>query len=77
MLKKQSIKKDLIITLSSLIAVVLIVVRLAGFLYTKNHNQEAFDANLVKSAKLIFGLIRHEVFEEKDVKSALSEFLGT
>ena len=68
MLKIHSIKKDLIITLSTFIAVVLIVVRLTGFFYNKHHNQEVLDANLVKSAKLIFGLISHDVFEGQDLK---------
>ncbi len=68
MIKTQSIKKDLIITLCALIALVLILVRLADFIYAKHHNKEALDANLVKSAKLIFGLIKHDVFEGLDLK---------
>lgn len=68
MKKTHSLKKDLIITLSILIALVLITVRLAGFIYVKHHNQEVLDANLVKSAKLIFNLIKHDVFEGQDLK---------
>lgn len=66
--KTQSIKKDLIITLSILIAAVLILVRVAGFVYVRHHNQEVLDANLVKSAKLIFSLVKHDVFEGQDLK---------
>lgn len=68
MYKNQSIKKDLIITLSILVALVLITVRTAGFIYVKHHNQEVLDANLVKSAKLIFNLIKHDVFEGQNLE---------
>lgn len=64
--KMKSIKKDLIITLSALIIVALIAAYSASFLNSKTQVQEAFDANLAKSSKLIFGLIKHEVGEEKD-----------
>lgn len=65
MFRVKSIKKDLIITLSSSIAAVLIIIYLVGFFYCKHRAQETLDANLVKSAKLIFGLINHEVSDEK------------
>lgn len=61
-----SLKKNLIITLSSLLSVALILVFLVGFFSAKNEVAEVFDADLVKSAKLIFGLIRHEILEEED-----------
>ncbi len=64
--REKSLKKDLIITLSSLIVAALIIGYLASFFNTKEQVQEAFDANLAKSSKLIFGLIKHEVGEEKD-----------
>ena len=54
----QSIKKNLIIALSSLIGVTLIVVYLVSFFATKDEINEVFDANMVKSSRLIFGLIK-------------------
>lgn len=66
-MRKTSIKKDLIFTLSVLIAIALIAMRLVSFIYSEHHAHEAFDANLVRSAKLIFGLIKHEISDEKDL----------
>lgn len=70
MIKTRSIKKDLIITLFLLISLVLAAIRLADFFYIKHHKKEELDANLAKSAKLIFALIKHDVFTKRDLESS-------
>ncbi len=61
--EKTSLKKNLIITLSSLLAVAITMVFLIGYFFAKNEITKVFDANLVKSAKLISSLIKHEILE--------------
>lgn len=67
MLKRKSIKQDLIIAIFSLVIAILVAVHLASFFNTRHKIKESFDANLIKSAKLMFGLMEHEVGEEKDL----------
>ncbi|NBV05619.1 MAG: sensor histidine kinase [Proteobacteria bacterium] len=64
MIKKKSLKQNLIISLSSLLAATLIVIYSISFVNTHNEIQEVFDAHLAKSAKLIYGLVEHEIFEK-------------
>lgn len=68
----KSIKHNLITTLTFLISITLIIVYLISFLSTKEEIQEVFDANLIKSSKLIFGLINHEINEEGDLNSLIN-----
>ncbi len=66
--RKTSLKRNLIITLSSLLAVALTIVFLVGYFFARNEINKVFDANLIKSAKLISSLIEHEILEEKKSK---------
>ncbi len=64
MTKETSIKKNLIVKLSSLILLALIISYCASFLNTAKEIREVFDADMIKSAKLIFGVVKHESFVE-------------
>jgi len=55
----QSLKKNLILSLSLLICITLTVVYLISFFATRKEINEVFDANMVKSSRLIFGLIKN------------------
>ncbi|MDX2082574.1 MAG: HAMP domain-containing sensor histidine kinase [Rickettsiales bacterium] len=66
---QKSLKKNLIITLSSLVALTLILIYSISFFATKKQIQEVFDANLVKSAKLIYGITENEIFIKKDFRN--------
>jgi two-component system sensor histidine kinase QseC len=68
----QSIKKNLIIALSTLICVTLIAVYLISFFATKKEINEVFDANMVKSARLIFGLVTNGIAKENDSDFSLT-----
>jgi two-component system sensor histidine kinase QseC len=68
----KSIKRDLIVALSTLIGATLIVVYLISFFETRAEINEVFDANLVKSSKLIFSLVKNEIVEEEDDNFAMS-----
>jgi hypothetical protein len=61
---KISIKTNLIVKLSSLIVLALIVIYFISFLNTKKEINEVLDADLIKSAKLIFGVVQHDSFIE-------------
>jgi two-component system sensor histidine kinase QseC len=63
-MKIRSIKKNLTTKLSLLIAVALIATYFASFLNTRNQIKDVFDADLIKSSKLIFGILKHESFEK-------------
>lgn len=62
MIKQTSIKKNLIIKLYCLIALALCITYFSSFLNTKKEISEVFDADMIKSAKLIFSVVRHESF---------------
>lgn len=64
MIRSKSLKKNLIILLSLSLFAVMMVVFLVSFISVKDEITEVFDADLVKSSKLIFGLVRNEIFEE-------------
>ncbi len=63
--KKNSIKRSLFIYLSALILLVVISIGLASFFSTRAEIQKVFDANMIKSAKLLCGLVKHEVNKGK------------
>lgn len=64
--KSQSIKKNLILALSTLICVTLVVVYLISFFATRKEINEVFDANMIKSSRLIFGLIKNGSVKENE-----------
>jgi two-component system sensor histidine kinase QseC len=64
--KKVSIKRRLIFALCAVLSVALIITYLISFFNVKKETQEVFDAHLVRSAKLVFGLIHHEVGKNKN-----------
>jgi len=61
-MKRKSIKKNLIVRLYSLIALTLSITYFSSFLNTKREIAEVFDADMIKSAKLIFTVIQHDSF---------------
>ncbi len=61
---KRSIKTNLIAKLSGLIAIALVAIYFVSFLNTKKEISEVLDADLIKSAKLIFGVVQHDSFVE-------------
>lgn len=61
-----SIRQKLSRKLSLALTITLILTVFASFLFAKYEINQLFDANLVKSAKLILGLVKHEVIEEED-----------
>lgn len=61
---QKSIKKNLIIQLSSLVALALAITYCVSFFYAKKDVSAIFDAELVKSSKLIFNLVEHEHFRK-------------
>lgn len=61
-----SIKKNLIKRLSLLIAIALTITYFTSFLNTKKEIQEVFDADLIKSAKILAILIKHESFRKDE-----------
>ncbi len=65
-MKSQSIRKKLVYKLSLTIIATIITTSFASFFYAKYEINKLFDANLVKSSKLILGLIKHEITEEQD-----------
>lgn len=69
---KKSIKKHLIFALSSLITIVLLIAYLVSFFTTKNEIKKVFDANLIKSSQLIFGVVKHEQFSKKGFNISLN-----
>jgi two-component system sensor histidine kinase QseC len=73
MIKRSSIKRKLIFTLCAVLFPALVITYGVSFLSAKSEVQKVFDAHLVKSAKLIFGLIRHEVDRKKNL-NFLSDF---
>jgi two-component system, OmpR family, sensor histidine kinase QseC len=68
----QSIKKSLIIALSTLIGITLIAVYLISFFATRKEINEVFDANMVKSSRLIFGLMKNGSIKENEGDLSLS-----
>ena len=65
--QRKSIKRKLILTLSSIIFVTLTITYLISFFSAKAEVREVFDAHLIKSSKLIFGLIHHEVDKKENL----------
>lgn len=61
---KDPIKTNLIAKLSSLIALALVAIYFVSFVNTKKEISEVLDADLIKSAKLIFGVVQHDSFVE-------------
>ncbi|MBU6140323.1 MAG: hypothetical protein KGP29_02025 [Proteobacteria bacterium] len=61
---RRSIKTNLIAKLSGLIFLALVATYLASFLNTKKEISDVLDADLIKSAKLIFGVVQHDSFVE-------------
>lgn len=76
MLRKNSLKRNLIITLFITLFATLTAIYFISFANTKHKIREAFDANLVKSSKLIFGLIKHEAIKEENLQ-LLTDFNST
>jgi two-component system sensor histidine kinase QseC len=70
--ENKSLKKKLILALAMLMITTLIAVFVISFFTTRNEIEAVFDANLAKSSKLIFGLIEHEIFDEKDTDFVLN-----
>lgn len=74
---KKSIKTNLIIKLSSLIAVTLAITYFAAYISVRKEINLVLDADLIKSSKLILGVVRHDHFDYSagDLESELSQKL--
>ncbi len=66
--KYPSIKQKLITALSLSLSTALIITYIASFISTKWEVNEVFDGHLIKSSKLIYGLIHYEIAEKRDLK---------
>jgi len=64
MTKNHSLKKNLILHLSGLIAITLAIAGFFSFINAKKEINEIFDADMIKSAKIILGVINHDNFIE-------------
>ena len=64
MKKNHSLKKNLIFHLSALIALTLGIAGFFSFINAKKEINEIFDADMIKSAKIILGVINHDNFIE-------------
>lgn len=62
MKNRTSIKQNLILKLSTLIFTTLLIAYSFSFQNTKKEIYEVFDADIIKSAKLLFEMIKHESF---------------
>lgn len=62
---KKSIKYHLLFSLSLLITVVLLTIGVSSFLITKYESREIFDSSLVRTAKLLLSLTKHEIIEHE------------
>ena len=60
-----SIKSRLFASLSILIVATLITIAIVSFSITKHKTKEIFDSNLVKTAKLLLSLTKHEIIEHE------------
>lgn len=63
---KISIRRRLLFLLLSVICVVWSTVTWRIYVKTQHEVEELFDANLAQSARVLFGLLRHETVEEKE-----------
>lgn len=66
-MKQKSIKQNLVFKLLALILLTLAITYLASFLNSKKEIGEVFDADMIKSAKLIFRLVEHESFVKNNL----------
>lgn len=71
--KFNSIKAELFFKLSILIIITLLITDLIAFLFTRHEIQELFDANLIKSSKLILNLTKDEAEEGNVVNFNLDD----
>jgi two-component system sensor histidine kinase QseC len=72
---KKSIKTNLIIKLSSLIAITLTATYIAAYVSVRNEINLVLDADLAKSSKLILGVVSHDGFvhSASNLESELSQ----
>jgi two-component system sensor histidine kinase QseC len=63
---KVSIRRRLLFLLLSVICVVWSTVTWRVYVKTQHEVEELFDANLAQSARVLFGLLKHEALEEKE-----------
>lgn len=68
-LKPKSLRGRLFVSLTSFVIFIFLVVTAFGFQNTKEEISEVFDANLVKSAKLLLSLVKHEIIEHEEQDS--------
>lgn len=65
MIIKNSIKSRLFVSISLFITITLLIIAIISFSITKHESKEIFDSNLVRTAKLLLSLTKHEVIEHE------------